>query len=171
MIRVAISADAGAIAAVQLRAWQRAYADFLPPEAVEPATFAARRARWLEHLENGSTSRNTTQAFDQDGVVAGFASIGPARDRDAGAEVGELMALYVDPVAQGAGVGRALLDAAEGLLRADSYATAVLWVFAENGMARDFYARHGWALEPADVIAANHGADWWAPAVRYRLVL
>ena len=170
MIRVAIPADAEAIAAVQVRAWQRAYADFLPPEAVEPATFEARRARWREHLEDGSTSRST-QAFDQDGVVAGFASIGPARDRDAGVEVGELMALYVDPVAQGAGVGRALLDAAERLLRADGYAAAVLWVFAENGMARDFYARHSWALEPADVIAANHGAEWWAPAVRYRLVL
>ena len=171
MIRLATPADAEAIAAVQLRAWQRAYADFLPSEAVEAATSGSRRARWLEHIDDDSTTRSTTQLFDQDGVVAGFASVGPARDRDAGAEVGELMALYVDPVAQGAGVGRALLDAADGLLRADGYAEAVLWVFEENAMARDFYARHGWILEPADVIAASHAADCWAPAVRYRLGL
>lgn len=186
MIREATPRDAAGITVVQVRAWRRAYADILPPEAVEPEAVAARKAKWGSILADGPSAGAPTFVWDQDGVVAGFASVGPARDADVAGGVspgsphggpgrhaggGELRALYVDPPAQGAGVGRALLAAAEERLRADGFAFAVLWVFEENGLARDFYARHGWELEDADVTARHHGAHWWAPAVRYRLAL
>lgn len=167
MIRAAIPADAGAIAAVQVRAWQRAYADFLPPEALERDAVVA-RARWQTNLEEGAAARRTTLVYEIDGHIAGYATVGPARGEEAKPGVGELMAVYVDPVAQGAGVGRALMDAAEARLREKGHAEAVLWVFAANGMARDFYARRGWVLEPE---AVNTRLDRWAPAVRYRLAL
>lgn len=173
MIREATPEDAAAITVVQVRAWRRAYADILPPEAVEPEAVAARRERWVSILAGGAASGAPTLVWDQDGVLAGFGSIGPARDADVAGRSGggELRALYVDPPAQGAGVGRALLTAAEERLRDDGFAFAVLWVFAENGLARDFYERRGWVLEDAEVTARHHGAHWWAPAVRYRLAL
>ena len=171
MIREATPEDAAAITAVQVRAWKRAYADILPPEAVEPEAVAAREVRWVAVIADGAASGAPTYVWDQDGAVAGFASVGRARDADVAGSGGELRALYVDPPAQGAGVGRALLTAAEERLRSDGFAFAVLWVFAENGLARDVYERRGWALEDADVTARHHGAHWWAPAVRYRRTL
>jgi GNAT superfamily N-acetyltransferase len=47
--------------------------------------------------------------------------------------------LYVDPAAQGTGVGSALLD----LVKAERPAGFCLWVFESNTPARGFYARHG----------------------------
>lgn len=167
MIRAATPTDADAIATVQVRAWQRAYADLMPLEAVELDPEAARE-RWRANLAEAAAARRTTLVYELDGRVAGYTSVGPARHEDARPGVGELMAVYVDPVAQGAGVGRALMDAAEARLHEHGHAEAVLWVFAENGMARDFYARRGWALEPDAVTTRS---DRWAPAVRYRLVL
>lgn len=167
MIRAATPADADAIAKVQVRAWTRAYADLLPPDAAGPDAVEARE-RWRANLEVGRATRRTTLVYELEGRIAGYTSVGPARDDDARPDVGELMAVYVDPVAQGAGVGRALMDAGEARLREEGRAEAVLWVFAENGLARDFYARRGWVLEPE---AVNARLNRWAPAVRYRLAL
>lgn len=50
-----------------------------------------------------------------------------------------LDALYVDPSAQGTGVGSTLLDLVKSL-RPDGFC---LWVFESNTPARSFYARHG----------------------------
>jgi len=166
VIRAATPADADAIATVQVRAWRRAYADILP-EAVMPEAVAA-RARWQTNLEEAPTACRTTLVYELDARLAGYASVGPARGEEAERGVGELMAVYVDPVAQGAGVGRALMDAAEARLRGNGYAEAVLWVFAANAMARDFYVRRGWVLEPE---AVNARLERWAPGVRYRLGL
>ena len=169
MIREARPADATALAGVQHRAWWRAYSDIVDPERF--GTLEERVARWRELLALPPERGRSTVVWDQDGVPAGFASVGPARDRDVRGEGGELMAVYVDPVAQGAGVGRALMDAAEARLREGAFAYAVLWVFAANGLARDLYERRGWLVEPPGVVQEHHGDDWWAPAVRYRLAL
>jgi GNAT superfamily N-acetyltransferase len=47
--------------------------------------------------------------------------------------------LYVDPAAQGEGLGSALLD----LVKAERPGGFCLWVFESNTPARGFYARHG----------------------------
>lgn len=164
MIREATRADAAALAGVQYRAWWRAYAEFVDTDHF--GTLEERVARWHEILAQPTELRRTTIVFDQDRRLAGFASISPARDGDLGPEVGEVMRLYVDPPAQGAGVGGALLTAAEARLRADAFGIAVLWVMAQNEHARHVYERRGWALEGG---AARE--DLWAPEVRYRRTL
>ena len=62
---------------------------------------------------------------------------------------GELMSLYVDPPAQGAGVGTALLAAAEGALREAGYTQAVVDVLDATDAARAFYERFGWQRDDA----------------------
>jgi GNAT superfamily N-acetyltransferase len=69
---------------------------------------------------------------EEDGRVVGFA----------GVEGDELSHLYVDPRAQGRGVGSALLEQAKSL-RQDGLE---LWVFQKNDGARRFYERHGFRL-------------------------
>ncbi|HET7857056.1 MAG TPA: GNAT family N-acetyltransferase [Gaiellaceae bacterium] len=75
---------------------------------------------------------------EEDGRLLGFVAI--RRSRRHGWEVVEK--LYVDPDAQGHGVGSALLDLAKAL-RPDGL---VLWVFQENTGARRFYERHGFRV-------------------------
>jgi GNAT superfamily N-acetyltransferase len=154
VIRPATARDAEAIAGVQVRAWHHAYADIVAPEHLAEHTVASRTARWRELLARGES---TTLVIEVQGAIAGFATIVP----------GELRALYVDPPAQGAGAGSALLRAAHDALRADGRREAVLWVFEANGHARAFYERHGWAAEDPPVV----NDDRWARELRYHKTL
>ena len=87
----------------------------------------------------------------------GFCSvIRPARDASAGAE---LAALYVTPARWRQGVGRALVKTA---LSRDEEVT--LWVFAQNGRARSFYATLGFVDDDAQAVDPGTGV----PEVRMR---
>jgi len=159
VIRRATANDARAIAEVQKRAWFRAYADIVDPALLAEETVDEREARWMEHL----SSPSVTLVAEVAGRVCGFATVGASGREGAVSEEGELMALYVDPPAQGAGLGRALLAAAEDALRADGYAGAVACVMEANDAARVFYEKHGWHHDgqPAH-------PDRWAPCVHHR---
>ena len=155
MIRPAVPDDAEAIDRVHVRAWERAYADFIAPDRQMGARPVEERIpRWRERIAD---SVIRTWVFDVDGFVAGFASAGG----------GELMALYVDPGAQGAGVGTALLAHAEAAMRAEGAAEAQLWVFSANEHGRRFYESRGWTL----VEGSEDQGDWAAPGVKYRRAL
>ena len=161
MLRPARPQDAAGLAEVQVRAWWAAYADYVDPELLAEQPVAARTARWQEVLA-GDAAR--TEVAEVAGRVAGFVSVGAVRHAEPEPGLGELLALYVDPPAQGAGVGRALLAAGEDRLRALGCHRAVLRVFVRNERARAFYAAHGWRQEEPEVVLD----DRWAPEVRYR---
>ena len=69
----------------------------------------------------------------QVGDVVGFASLSGAK----------LTTLYVDPFAQGAGVGTRLL------VEAEAAGARELEVFAANGHGRHFYEARGWSDDGA----------------------
>lgn len=73
--------------------------------------------------------------WEEDGRVLGFSS---ADTRD-----GSLWALFIDPVAEGRGIGRALLDEALDDLRRNSWTQARLTTEI-GSRAERFYRRHGW---------------------------
>jgi GNAT superfamily N-acetyltransferase len=144
VIRVATPSDAEQVAAVRARAWRREFADLMDvPAALGDEAGALER--WRERL--GSTVV-TTFVWDQAGAVAGFASAGPSNLAETPLHHGMLRALYVDPPAQGAGVGSGLLTTAEEHLRASGFRGAELWTFVDNHAARAFYERRGWAAVP-----------------------
>jgi ribosomal protein S18 acetylase RimI-like enzyme len=126
VIRRARGADADAIAAIEVRAFRHAYADILEPQFLSDLDPAARAEEWRETLGRGD--RDVFVAEVQERVV-GYVSVRAD---------GDLRMLYVDPVAQGAGVGTQLLAEAE---RAGARA---LEVFAANGHGRRFYEARGW---------------------------
>ena len=150
MLRRARPADAPALAEVQLRAWWHAYGEYVAHDALAAHTVASRTQRWTEILAAGET---TTVVAEAAGRLAGFASYGS----------GELLAIYVDPPAQGAGVGAALLAAAEDGLRDEGHATAFLWVLARNELGRAFYASRGWAPDDPPQLAEHA----WGTTIRY----
>jgi GNAT superfamily N-acetyltransferase len=160
VIRLAAAEDAGAIAGVQVRAWWRAYAEYV--DVARFGTVEEREERWREHLGEEGTA---VLVWDESGVLGGFCAVGPAREPEE-PPAGEIHALYVDPPAQNAGVGSALLGAGEGLLADDvGVAVAVLWVLEANEPARRFYEHKGWRHDGA------RREDAWAPEVRYRRAL
>ena len=142
-LRAARDDDARAIARAHVRAWRHAYADVLDPDVLAGLDVEERAAHWAAVLAAPDAD---TVVFDQDGFVAGFVSL----------RGDELVALYVDPAAQGAGVGKILLA------RAEEQGACVATVFAANGHGRAFYEDHGWAEDgPAGESAGQ-------PVVRYR---
>jgi ribosomal protein S18 acetylase RimI-like enzyme len=164
VIRRAIPGDAEAIEALNRRAWMRAYGEFLDVASAldEPGP---RVARWRERVLSEVV---TTLVWDQGGRVAGFVAAGASDDPGTPLDHGSIRALYVDPPAQGAGVGSALLDAALEHLRERGFRGVDLWTFAENHHARAFYERRGFAaVEGSDATDPGTGA----PELRYRRAL
>jgi GNAT superfamily N-acetyltransferase len=133
VIRAATPADAPAWAALELRAWQRAYADFIAAEDMPGV--ARREARWRERGPAGA------YVFVVDERIVGVLRVQPSEAEDGG---GELRTLYVEPAAQGAGIGGRLHDHGLDALRDAGFAEATLWTFSANAQARDFYAARGW---------------------------
>jgi GNAT superfamily N-acetyltransferase len=166
VIRPAVVEDVPALARVQVRAWLHAYSDFMDPDEIAARPVEVREPQWRAALTDPS-SPATTVVFDQDGAVAGFATTGPARDDDLDPGTGELYAIYVDPPAQGAGVGRALHAEAVRRLAAAGFGRATLWTFAANEQAIAFYERLGWRPDPASPAQGWVGCDRAAPSMRY----
>ncbi|MDX8150070.1 GNAT family N-acetyltransferase [Patulibacter brassicae] len=139
--------DAAALAEIQVAAWLRAYQDVLDPlELAERTDVEARREAWATALRTPATGEAT--------VVArlGPRAVGLCVVREAGTEpdlpgVPELRALYVHPVAQGAGVGGALHDDALRRLAGARAVEATLRVFSANWAARRFWAGRGWSQD------------------------
>jgi GNAT superfamily N-acetyltransferase len=85
-------------------------------------------------------------AEDARGVVVGFVSVEPGRHWS-GQEQAYVGELIVAEAAEGRGVGRALMEAAEEWARGRGYGMLVLETGAANARARAFYARLGYAEE------------------------
>jgi ribosomal protein S18 acetylase RimI-like enzyme len=137
VIRRATLADIDALVGLQTRSWRHAYGGFVDPDAMpEPAQ---RAARWRKMLGG----EGAVFVWEQDGNVAGFVVSGP--DRGEEADTGEIYAIAVEPAAQGAGLGNALLEHAVEELARGGFARALLWCLEANGLARAFYESRGWA--------------------------
>lgn len=143
VIRSASQADAQPIATLHVRAWQVAYAGQLPDSYLANLSVERRERAWRQRLGDPTRSGQVVVA-ELNTAVVGFASVGPNRDPDVGADTGELLALYVHPDYWRRGTGRRLQDAAVEALGADGYRVATLWVLASNSRAQRFYERSGW---------------------------
>lgn len=140
MIRRATVADARAIATVEIRAFRHAYADILEPEYLAGMDVDEEAAAWAQSLAEAGRLAWVAETEDR---VVGYASI----------RGDELRTLYVDPVAQGAGLGTRLLAEAQ------SAGARCLYVFDANGHGRRFYESRGWQ-------DAGEDGEWMGLALR-----
>jgi ribosomal protein S18 acetylase RimI-like enzyme len=143
-VRPAMRSDARAITQVRIESWRAAYAGLIDQrmlDAMDLDREAAQRAeRWDEHHAD---PRGVELLAEVDGVVAGWAWLGPSIDDDLPHD-GQVFAIYARPGFWSAGVGHALLMDAEERLRAAGFESAHLWVLEGNERAAAFYERHGW---------------------------
>lgn len=171
--RVAWPADAGSIAAIQLRSWAVRYGDRLPAllderGIDEPALAEA----WRQTLARPPEARRRALvALAHDRVVA-FALTGPATDPDADPSAdGEVAEFTVAPDETGGGHGSRLLQACVDTLRVDGFGRAVCWVDATDDTLRGFLTGAGWGPDGASRELADEAGDESVKQVRLHTAL
>jgi GNAT superfamily N-acetyltransferase len=162
-VRRAEPNDAPEVARVHVRSWQVAYRGLIADDYLDSLRPEDRAARY--HFGQIDANAPLTLVATSNGTIAGFATVGPARDEDVDG-AGELLALYVDPPWWGSGIGRTLVSAARDRLVGAGHAAAVLWVLVGNERAQRFYGIDGWAPDGA----RRHDEVWGllVDEVRYR---
>jgi len=149
-VRPARPADAERVARVQLSTWRTAYAELLPPEALDvPEVQAA--ALWLGAVESPPTPRHRLLvAFERDELV-GFAASGPppAEEGVDPATTAELLTMLVEPRWGRRGHGSRLVAASVQDWRLDGATTALTWVWERDPATRSFLDSAGWEADGA----------------------
>lgn len=166
VIRRAKPEDAHEVARVHVRSWQEAYRGLLPDDFLEALRPEDRARRYTFDAETPGAPY-TLIALERERVL-GFATTGPARDRDAPG-LAELYALYVDPGAWGMGVGGRLHERALERMRELGHEQAILWVLKGNQQAARFYSARGWTRDGARRWEEPYGVR--SRVIRYRRVL
>jgi ribosomal protein S18 acetylase RimI-like enzyme len=144
-VRAAGPDDAGRIAEINVRSWQAAYRGIVPRAILDGMDSESSRATWLRRIAD--LGQRSLFVGELDGRIEGYVLAGPARDHDLPDLAGEVYAIYVDPPAQGRGIGRALLDAATVDLTTAGFEPLVLWVLTANEPGRGFYEACGWRAD------------------------
>lgn len=134
-VRRATPDDLSGVSGVFLGCWRESYRDILPAEAIEAMTDERAQALWQRVL---ASTEGAVLVAVQGGKIVGVTRYALNESQ------GAVHSLYVSPAAQGAGIGRMLLDAATAELRAAGADSALLWVFAANAPSIRFYESRGW---------------------------
>lgn len=168
-IRRAVDTDVERIAEITVGGWRYAYAGIVPADrlaAMDPATIAEARRELVV-----APAPSAMFVADNASGVRGYVAVGPLRspERDGHPRVptGALTSLYLDPPVIGTGAGGALHDVGVAHLAAAGFDRAILWIFAGNDRAAEFYSRRGWRVDSEPI----QPDGWSAPAVRYAVDL
>ncbi len=143
-VRAADVDDAAAIARVHVESWREAYAGIVPPEHLSTLDVDERTARWTDLLTRGPHDDVRTWVALTDKLV-GFATLGPARDEDAGRMDLEIYSIYLEPRMWGKGVARDVMRTV--LAEVPPRTPVTLWVLAANERAQHFYRRNGFTAD------------------------
>ncbi len=138
--------DAHRIAEIHVATWQVAYAGILPDDYLAGLSVEKRAAYWREEIPLGKQNVAVARRGD---TICGWVSYGPSRDKDAVPGAAEIWAIYVAPEYWSGGAGRQLWLHAQAHLAEQGFQSVSLWVLAANSRAIDFYAKAGFAPDPA----------------------
>lgn len=141
VIRDAVLGDAHAVAKVYLDSVLAAYAEIATEEYLSSRNLADCIKQWTYNIRDDSV---TVVVAEDDGVIKGVASFGPARDKDVDATMtAELQAIYVAPESWAHGIGHDLCEHVMSRLYCNGFAAVLLWVLSDNSRAIRFYERAG----------------------------
>lgn len=149
-VRLALPAEAAAIAALQRRVWVADYPAELADEFLSSTDLATMTSSWeLAIVRPPLAQFRVLVAIGTERIV-GFAVVGPSDDPDANTATDALVAEFsVDPQARRSGHGSRLLNAVADTLRADGFERATWWVRSTDDALRAFLASAGWAADGA----------------------
>jgi len=132
----AVATDCAAIARVQVRSWQAAYADILPADYLATLSVEKREVMWREFVTRGSAELLIAR---DGGCIVGFVACGRCRDDGAATGRAEIWAIYVMPSHWSQGIGARLWGQALRRLQDLGYDSVSVWVLVDNTRAVGFY--------------------------------
>ena len=122
-----------------------------PPSPLRHACHACARLskvrdrEWEDVISHRRESGSGVLALVDEGRLVGLCEFGPTDDADDDPRVtGHVFRLFIDPVHQGRGGGRLLVDAARVHFLDAQMKEATLWVLESDARARGFYEHLGW---------------------------
>lgn len=117
-----------------------------------------------DYMENFDPARERGWIAELAGDNAGCIFLVRKRGGEGAGDTAQLRMLYVEPKAQGHGIGRALVDVCVSHAREIGYRRMELWTNAELGAARHLYEQAGFRLESEDRSSKFgkdfHGQQW-----------
>jgi len=160
-LRVAVVADAPAIAAVHVASWQTTYPGIVAQSYIDGLSIDERTRIWERRLRDQATVSDVIVAEAPSHGLVGFASGGRIRESHPGFDA-ELHAIYLLRSAQGRGIGRALVRQWATLAVARGLRAAVVRVLTANP-ACGFYQRLGarWLKDAMLPIAGQPYPESW----------
>jgi ribosomal protein S18 acetylase RimI-like enzyme len=157
-IREAWVSDAAGLARVHVDAWRTTYRGILPADSLASLSYERRERGWSEILALELGRRQFTYvAEDQTGQIVGFSNAGRETSGDP-VYTAELYAIYVLEPFQHRGLGRRLMRVAVDALIRAGHTRMLLWVLADNALARRFYDRLGGRVlreKPIELFGVN----------------
>ena len=146
-VRAATSADAAAIAAVQVAAWHERYRDVLPVTALPGA--GAATANWQACFAELTAEDLALVAVDSDDVVGVLLAVASDEPDAVPGEV-IIQELAVDPALSGAGHGSRLLTAWADLTQSDADRIGSMWLYTGDIGLRSLLGAAGFAPDGAE---------------------
>ena len=146
-VRTATSADAAAIAAVQVAAWHERYRNVLPATALPGA--GAATANWQACLAELMAEDLALVAVDGDDVVGVLLAVASDEPDAVPGEV-IIQELAVDPALSGAGHGSRLLTAWADLTQSDADRIGSMWLYTGDIGLRSLLGAAGFAPDGAE---------------------
>ena len=122
-------ADAKALSRIFKEAWQLAYRGIIPHLHLESMIRQRTPEWWRDALKSG----DGTLVLEMAGTVAGYATMGSARQRSP--YQGEIYELYLDPIYQGLGLGEHLFEGCRHALDMRKLNGLIVWALLDNTAA------------------------------------
>ena len=140
-LRRATTADAAAVSRLLAAVWPDAYRGIFPDAFLDGLDADG----WTHGFQAALSDGAAVMLLAEDGgQLLGMVFFGTSRLPEQPQD-GEIYALNVLPAAQGRGIGRRLMAAAQTALRQSGHRAVSLCVVVQNRRARDFYRRLGFA--------------------------
>ena len=138
--RLAVGADAPAIAELHAESWRVAYRGMLQDDYLDRTIYAEREALWEERFRSAPANQYVIVA-ETAGSVTGFACVYGDEDAKWGSFLDNL---HVAPGQKRHGIGTALMEeVAAWCLKSWPAAGMYLWVLESNASAMRFYEKLG----------------------------
>ncbi|GHA52547.1 GNAT family N-acetyltransferase [Photobacterium aphoticum] len=138
-VRKAVLDDVNNIAHIHVKSWAYAYKGLMPDSFIESYTLEKRQTLWSNII-----GRNLADVLVVDGEagLAGFLCFGQPKTLK-GTDVYELSSIYIDPANVRQGIGQALYNECERMLRTLKAQRVTLWALDSNERALHFYTQQG----------------------------
>jgi ribosomal protein S18 acetylase RimI-like enzyme len=145
VLRRANVADASAIAAVRVEAWRVTYRGVIPDSYLDEMRVEDSTELWLRVLSAPANPGTAVFVAEVDGRIVGFSAGMIMQEQKFGFDA-ELTAIYLIPDAQERGLGTRLVRMVANGFANLGVNGMLVWVLAENKVARQFYEKLGGEL-------------------------